>query len=36
MVSEPVVKCKSNWQTKKNHHTTETFVEAVENVENIL
>ena len=32
-----IIKCKSNWEPKKNHHTIETFVEAVEsNVENIL
>ena len=29
MVTEPVIKCKSNWQPKKNHHTIETFVKAV-------
>ena len=37
IVTEPIIKCKSNWEPKKNHHTIETFVEAVENnVENIL
>ena len=37
VLSEPVIKCKSNWEPKKNHHTVETFVEAVENnVVNIL
>ena len=37
IVTEPFIKCKSNWQPKNNHHTVEIFVEAVENnVENIL
>ena len=37
MVTEPVINCKSLWKPKTNHHTIETFVEAVENnVENIL
>ena len=31
MVTESVIECKYNWQPKKNHHTIETFVEAVEN-----
>ena len=37
VASEPVIKCKSNWELKKNHHTVETIVEVVENnAENIL
>ena len=37
IVSEPIIKCKSNWEPKKNHYTGETFVEVVENnVKNIL
>ena len=31
IVTEPVTKCKSNWEPKKNYHTVEIFVEAVEN-----
>ena len=31
VVSEPVIECKSNWEPVKNHHTVETFVEALEN-----
>ena len=30
IVTEPVIKCKSNWEPKKNHHTIETLDEAVE------
>ena len=26
---EPNIKCKTNWEPKKNHHTVETFIEAV-------
>ena len=26
---EPVIKSKTNWEPKKNHHTVETFIEAV-------
>ena len=37
IVSEPIIKCKSNWEPKENHYTGETFVEVVENnVKNIL
>ena len=37
IVTEPFIKCKSNWVPKKNHNSIEIFVEAVENnVENIL
>ena len=37
IVTKRIVKCKCNWEPKKNHHNIETFVEAVENnVENIL
>lgn len=32
IVSEPIIKCKSNWEPKKNHHTIETLDEAVENI----
>ena len=32
IVTEPVIKCKSNWEPKKNHHTIETLDEAVENI----
>lgn len=31
IVTEPVIKCKSNWEPKKNPHTIETIAEAVEN-----
>ena len=35
--NEPAIKCKSNWEPKRNHHTSEIFVKAVgNNVENIL
>ena len=37
VVSEPVIKCKSNWEPKKNNHNVEKFVEAIEtNIEKIL
>ena len=37
IVTEPVIKCKSNWEPKKNHQTIETFTETAENkVEKIL
>ena len=37
IVIGPIIKCKSNWEPKKNHHTVETFVKAVKNnVRNIL
>ena len=37
IATKPVVKCKSNWEPKKNHHAVKTLVEAVaNNVENIL
>ena len=26
---EPIIKSKTNWEPKKNHHTVETFMEAV-------
>ena len=26
---EPIIKSKTNWEPKKNHHTVETFIEAV-------
>ena len=37
ILTKRIVKCKCNWEPRKNHHNIETFVEAVENnVENIL
>ena len=37
VVTESVIKCKSNWEQKKNHHTIEIYVEAAENnFQNIL
>ena len=26
---EPNIKCKTNWEAKKNHHTVEKFIKAV-------
>ena len=27
----PIIKSNSNWQPKENHHTIETFIEAIDN-----